>query len=78
MNHPLAAITQPRVACVYPGCIKDFKRRPDMLRHYKQVHDRHGPKLNCPWVGCSRWGANGFARKDKLRDHQRGAHGAIL
>ena len=70
--------TQSRVACDYPGCAKDFKRRPDMIRHYKQVHDRQGPKLSCPWVGCNRFGANGFARKDKLRDHLRAAHGAML
>ena len=67
-----------RFPCTYPGCTKDFKRRSEMTRHYRQVHDLFGPKFSCSYHGCSRHGFNGFARKDKLRDHQKAAHGVAL
>ena len=66
-----------RFPCVHPGCTKDFSRRSEMTRHCRQVHDLFGKQYSCFYNGCSRNGFNGFARKDKLRDHQKAAHGVI-
>ena len=66
-----------RVCCIYQPCTKTFGRRLDMLRHYAQIHDVLSPKLDCKYSHCHRRGMNGFTRKDKLRDHQRAAHGSM-
>ena len=63
--------------CIHQSCNRIFKRRPDMLRHYAQIHSPSSEKLSCNRPGCRRQGPQGFARKDKLRDHRRAAHGVV-
>ncbi|KAL8801411.1 MAG: hypothetical protein Q9182_004475 [Xanthomendoza sp. 2 TL-2023] len=58
--------TKTRYPCSFPGCNTTCARQADLRRHLL----KHGPRQwDCPAPGCSRKGANGFARKDKLVDH---------
>jgi len=53
---------------------KAFKRKSDLKRHLVTQHSEH--RLSqCPWPGCERKGANGFARRDKMLQHQDKVHG---
>ena len=63
-------------ACVHPGCLKKYSRRPDMRRHAK-VHDPNATMLNCPFPNCPRKGRQGFPRSDKLLAHERAHRRAI-
>jgi hypothetical protein len=55
-------------------CLKAFSRAGDLRRHYK-VHFPNHRTFHCLIEGCNRSGQRGFYRCDKLRDHQRQAHG---
>jgi hypothetical protein len=55
-------------------CYRAFKRAGDLRRHYR-VHLPGHRTFPCSIEGCNRSGEKGFYRRDKLRDHQRQAHG---
>lgn len=65
----------PVLHCLHVGCEYQTKRQYDLDRH-QQSHLPSAPpeKFDCPGRGCGRQGANGFNRKDHLREHLRKVH----
>jgi hypothetical protein len=55
-------------------CNSTFKRQADLKRHSK-VHFPGQRKFHCWQLGCERNGRRGFYRRDKLKDHEKQAHG---
>ena len=55
-------------------CPTMFVRASDRDRH-RRTHFPKNRLHHCRENGCNRNGPNGFFRRDKLRDHQRKAHG---
>ncbi|KAG7005871.1 hypothetical protein G7Y79_00017g042530 [Physcia stellaris] len=67
------AIANGRLFCPHLGCTATFGRQCELNRHAR--NHQVGPKdLDCPVRDCRRKGANGFPRKDKLRDHLKRKH----
>lgn len=65
--------TKPTFICGTPGCrAKPFKQKGDLNRH-SLIHDMV-KDLDCSAVDCERRGVQGFARKDKLKDHMLDGH----
>ncbi|KAF8846736.1 hypothetical protein BDZ45DRAFT_755682 [Acephala macrosclerotiorum] len=57
-------------------CNSAFKRLSDRNRHAK-VHFPGQRTFHCTHLGCERKGRKAFYRKDKLKDHEKQAHGFI-
>ncbi|KAF2138601.1 uncharacterized protein K452DRAFT_88965 [Aplosporella prunicola CBS 121167] len=67
----------PPYSCPNPTCASttQFARHADLMRHAQTVHRRDGALLlDCPRRNCVRRGANGFSRRDHLREHLRAWH----
>ena len=60
-----------RVAC--PLCDKTFARKCYVKRHARKHDETLAESFKCPFPACNN---KGFPRKDKLRDHLEGKHGA--
>lgn len=65
---------KPLLRCVEQHCRFVTKRWPDLIRHYTVRHCTKPKQFACPVPWCKYSGDNGFARKDKLRSHQRNVH----
>jgi len=63
--------------CTQKNCKRKhpFTRKADLKRH-ELIHTGVKP-YNCQFEGCVRIGENAFRRRDKLREHQRKAHGLL-
>ena len=59
--------------CHAPDCKAAFNSMTDLKRH-SAMHCTNPVMHSCEKPGCDRVGDNGFARKDKLRDHLRQKH----
>jgi hypothetical protein len=59
--------------CLWNGCHKEFKRPSDLDRHVQSIH--FSVHSSCRVIGCSNNRGHGFSRPDKLRDHEKKAHG---
>ncbi|KAK4624338.1 hypothetical protein CLAFUW4_06037 [Fulvia fulva] len=60
--------------CGFPGCasVNLFSRKAELQRHM----ETHLPaRFPCHVAGCDRVGANGFKRREHLRNHLRKIHG---
>lgn len=64
----------PLFRCVEQHCRFVTKRWPDLIRHNTVRHCTKPKQFACPVPWCKYSGDNGFARKDKLRSHQRNVH----
>lgn len=53
-----------------PDCAKTFGRASDLERHYTSKHNPNPELFPCPEPTCMHSGPNGFARKDKLKQHR--------
>ena len=60
--------------CKQEHCKFTTKRHSDIKRHYSSKHCRNAKKFPCHVIGCKFSGDNGFARKDKLKDHVKKGH----
>lgn len=62
--------------CAESGCshTKPFGKQGDLERHHKSRHADGSVPYKCPHNSCPK-PINGFARKDKLREHLRNWHG---
>ncbi|KAL8917077.1 MAG: hypothetical protein Q9208_008193 [Pyrenodesmia sp. 3 TL-2023] len=63
--------------CDAPGCSHKCKRKGDLERHISTSHCLNAKKFPCSYPGCERGGANGFPRKDKLKDHFENVHRGV-
>jgi len=63
--------------CTRKNCRRKqpFTRKADLKRH-ELIHTGVKP-YNCQFEGCVRTGENAFSRRDKLREHQKKAHGFL-
>ncbi len=64
----------PLFHCVEQHCKFATKRWPDLIRHCTVRHCTKPKQFSCPVPWCKYSGDNGFARKDRLRSHQRNVH----
>ena len=60
--------------CDACDCTHTSKRCPDLIRHISTRHCLKTKNFPCPFPGCDRGDDNGFARKDKLKDHFEAVH----
>ncbi len=65
---------EPPFQCADGHCKFTTKRWSDLVRHCKSRHCTGPKEFPCPVPYCKYSGNNGFARKDKLRSHQRNVH----
>jgi hypothetical protein len=66
---------QKQVFCLWNYCHKEFKRRTDLDRHVRSIH--LGINSDCTVSGCDNNGGKGYSRLDKLKAHERKAHGSM-
>lgn len=60
--------------CSEGHCSTLTKSWSDLLRHYGSRHCTRAKRFPCPVPYCKYSGDNGFARKDKLKSHQKNVH----
>ena len=63
--------------CKEWDCKFTTKRFTDLMRHSTVKHCKTVTKFPCPVPYCKYSGDNGFARKDKLRSHQKNVHSEL-
>jgi hypothetical protein len=69
----LQSLRLQRTFCLWNDCHKAFSRPSDLDRHVQSIH--FGVHSHCTVIGCSNNRGNGFSRADKLRNHEKKAHG---
>jgi hypothetical protein len=76
LNDHLQNIHIEPLICVHPRCphTKPFGKQGDLERHHKSKHAGGSMPHKCPHTSCPK-PINGFARRDKLREHLRNWHG---
>jgi hypothetical protein len=71
----LQAPAQKQAFCLWNDCHKKFSRRTDLDRHVQSIHIRINS--HCTVSGCDNNGGKGFRRPDKLKAHEKKAHGSM-
>ncbi|PMD61857.1 uncharacterized protein K444DRAFT_662052 [Hyaloscypha bicolor E] len=69
--------SQGRFSCNSPGCTRSYKRYPELKRH-RETHSGTNPPHPCSFLRCNRAGANGFRRRDHLRQHLKHVHNITI
>jgi hypothetical protein len=78
-NAPAAATAHARIPCSILGCLVNFNRDGDRIRHEAAVHgfNQVFQLYLCPVGGCDKSQGVGYTRKDKLTEHMWKKHGDL-